>query len=342
MQHPSRLKISSPTGDTMKFGTIFEAGKRVAVIQGADGGPRRLAEVCAAAKMDPVAGILDLVESGPNALPRLAAAVDGVAPVTGDIDWAPPLPNPSKILGVAFNNKELMKKAHVDPGVPNFFLKPPSALIGHGKAIVVDPDWGAVIPEPELCAIIGKRAKHIAPEQALDHVFGYTIHNDVTSHGLKFGKDSVAITYDADLARPEFYKWRHLHGDNDTDAYYVYHTRSKGTDTFGPMGPWISTVDEVEDPNDLHVRGWLDDAPFTVDHTGNYRFSIEECIAEASRYFTLEPGDMLSFGTTGKGAGRFPRGHKSLLIGEETGTIAIEIAPLGRLENPIKHQKGGA
>ncbi|MGB0504920.1 MAG: fumarylacetoacetate hydrolase family protein [Pikeienuella sp.] len=235
-----------------------------------------------------------------------------------------------------------MKKAHVDPGVPNFFLKPPSALQGHQKPIIVDPAWGAVIPEPEICAIIGKRAKHIEPATALDYVFGYMIHNDVTSHGLKFGKDSIAVTYDKDMALPEFYYWRNLNGPDDTDAFYVYHTRSKGTDTFGPMGPWITLAADVPDPNDLHVQGWLGDEPFTIDHTGNYRFSIQECIAEASRYFTLEPGDIISFGTTGKGAGRFPRGHKSLLMGEEQGTISIEITPLGRLENPIKHQKGGA
>ena len=78
------------------------------------------------------------------------------------------------------------------------------------------------------------------------------------------------------------------------------------------------------------------------DHTGNYRFSVEACIAEASRYFTLEPGDMISFGTTGKGVGRFPRGHKSLLLGETTGIVGIEIAPLGRLANPVLHQVGGA
>ncbi|MFT6307371.1 MAG: 2-keto-4-pentenoate hydratase/2-oxohepta-3-ene-1,7-dioic acid hydratase in catechol pathway [Granulosicoccus sp.] len=63
---------------------------------------------------------------------------------------------------------------------------------------------------------------------------------------------------------------------------------------------------------------------------------------EASRYFTLDPGDLISFGTTGKGTGSFPCGHKNLLMDEEQGTIGIEIAPLGHLENPIKHQKGGA
>ncbi len=325
----------------MKFGTLLIEGEPVAVICGADGNARLLGDVCKAAGLAEVTSVLALVQKGIDQ-DALAGAVDAVAPIDGPLDWSAPLPNPSKILGVAFNNVELMKKAHVDPGVPNFFLKPPSALQGHGKPIIVDPEWGAVIPEPEICAIIGKRAKHITEDQALDHVFGFVIHNDVTSHGLKFQKDSIAVTYDKDMARPEFYTWRNLNGPDDTDAFYVYHTRSKGTDTFGPMGPWITTRDAVGDPNDLYVTGWLNDEKFTSDHTGNYRFTVEECIAEASRYFTLEPGDLISFGTTGKGAGRFPRGHKSLLLGEETGVVAIEIEPLGRLENSIRHQKGGA
>ena len=78
------------------------------------------------------------------------------------------------------------------------------------------------------------------------------------------------------------------------------------------------------------------------DSTSNYRFSVEKCISEASKYFTLEAGDLISFGTTGKGAGRFPRGHKSLLLAEESGSIHISIDNLGTLSNPIKHQKGGA
>ncbi|WP_299951181.1 fumarylacetoacetate hydrolase family protein [uncultured Ruegeria sp.] len=330
----------------MKFGTIILNGTTAPVLQGNDRRVRLVSDVAALAGIQPVPDILSLIKTtqqDASVLKSLQAKADEAADFDlSTIEWAAPVTNPSKILGVAFNNKELMKKAHRDPGVPNFFLKPPSALIGHGKAIIVDPDWGAVIPEPEICAVIGKRAKHISEDQALDHVFGFMIHNDVTSHGLKFQKDSIAVTYDKDMARPEFYTWRHLNGPDDTDAYYVYHTRSKGTDTFAPMGPWITTTDVVGNPNDLHVKGTLDNETFTLDHTGNYRFTVEQCIAEASRYFTLEPGDLISFGTTGKGAGRFPRGHKSLLIGEEQGTIGIEIEPLGRLENPIRHQKGGA
>ena len=98
----------------------------------------------------------------------------------------------------------------------------------------------------------------------------------------------------------------------------------------------------MPDPNNLNVVGYLDNEIFTEDHTSNYRFSVEKCISEASKYFTLEAGDLISFGTTGKGAGRFPRGHKSLLLGEQTGSIHISIDNLGTLSNPIKHQKGGA
>lgn len=330
----------------MKFGTIIQNNQPLTIFRSAAGSIHRLndaAKELGLALPDQLSGIIADSVANPDLLAKLEDVSASLAALQeADLNWAPPLQNPSKILGVAFNNKELMKKAHRDPGVPNFFLKPPSCLQAHNKPIIVDPDWGAVIPEPELCAVIGKRAKHIEPEQAINHIFGYLIHNDVTSHGLKFQKDSIAVTYDRDMARPEFYTWRNLNGPDDTDAYYVYHTRSKGTDTFGPMGPWITTANEIANPNDLTVVGRLDDEVFTEDHTGNYRFSIEECIAEASRYFTLEPGDLISFGTTGKGAGRFPRGHKSLLIGEEQGAISIEIAPLGRLSNPIKHQKGGA
>lgn len=328
----------------MKFGTRYIGDREQAIVLGNDGQARTLSDVTLAAGLGAIGSMLELV----NLCAEQSGLLNKLKPETvsgfplEEIDWAPPLPNPSMMLNVAFNNRELMKKAHVDPGVPNFFLKPPSCMIGNGKPIIVDPDWGAVIPEPEVCAVIGRRAKHISEEDALDYVFGFLIHNDVTSHGLKFTKDSIAVTYDADMARPEFYRWRRLHGDNDTDAYYVYHTRSKGTDTFGPMGPWITTIDEIADPNDLHVTGSIDGAVFTRDHTGNYRFTIQQCIAEASRYFTLRPGDLLSFGTTGKGNAEFPRGHKSVLIGERQGTIAIEIEPLGRLQNPIRHQKGGA
>ena len=330
----------------MKFGTINEKGGNQIVVKVDEEHACKLTELEQLANIDCGQSILELIKiigKKKDPLLQLQKTLSHAKKIKiSDFDWLPPIQNPSKILGVAFNNVELMRKVHRDPGVPNFFLKPPSSLQGHNKPIIVDPNWGAVIPEPEICAVISTKAKHVPPEKALNYVFGFLIHNDVTSHGLKFQKDSIAITYESDLARPEFYTWRNLNGPNDTDAFYVYHTRSKGTDTFGPMGPWITTADEIKNPNKLSVTGSINGELFTEDHTSNYRFTIEECISEASSYFTLEPGDLISFGTTGKGTDKFPRGHKSLLIGEQKGVISIRIEKLGQLSNPIKHQKGGA
>ena len=330
----------------MKFGTINVKGQNQIVVKVDEEHACKLTELEQLANIDCGQSILELIKiigKKKDPLLQLQKTLSHAKKIKiSDFDWLPPIQNPSKILGVAFNNVELMRKVHRDPGVPNFFLKPPSSLQGHNKPIIVAPNWGAVIPEPEICAVISTKAKHVPPEKALNYVFGFLIHNDVTSHGLKFQKDSIAITYESDLARPEFYTWRNLNGPNDTDAFYVYHTRSKGTDTFGPMGPWITTADEIKNPNKLSVTGSINGELFTEDHTSNYRFTIEECISEASSYFTLEPGDLISFGTTGKGTDKFPRGHKSLLIGEQKGVISIRIEKLGQLSNPIKHQKGGA
>lgn len=137
----------------MKFGTIFENGLAVAILRGSDGNARQIAEAGSKAGIVCVGGMLEIVaRSGTDdRLPgRLAEAAETVKGFDLDgVDWASPLPNPSKILGVAFNNKVLMKKTHRDPGVPMFFLKPPSALQGHGRSIVVDPEWGEVMPEPD-------------------------------------------------------------------------------------------------------------------------------------------------------------------------------------------------
>lgn len=328
----------------MKFATARQNGGQDRLWLLSDESAIDLTHALAAQCEFPPRDVGELVEQI-AASPELRSAIEALDTADGvplsTLTYAAPVRRPSKILCVAFNNKELMKSAHKDPGVPNFFLKPPSCLIGHGDTVEVDPNWGPTIPEPEICAIIGKRARNISEDEALDHVFGWTIIDDITSHGLKFQKDSIAVTYAPDLAHPEFYKWRNLTSPDDTDVFYVYHTRSKGADTFGPVGPWVTTADVVGDPNGLSVVADLDGEVFARDNTANYRFSIQTAIAEASRFFTLEPGDMMSFGTTGKGEGRFPRGHKSLLLNKITGRIGITIDKLGRLEHDVVHVDTG-
>ena len=253
-------------------------------------------------------------------------------------EWLPPQPDPRKILGVAFNNRRIRNDVHVDPGVPNFFLKSASCLIGHRQSVIVRPYYGNTIPEPELCAIIGRPAKDVSAATALEHVFGYSIIDDITSHGMKFAMDSVATTRAAELMRPEYLAWRRRRSEDDTDLFFVYHTRSKNSDTFGPMGPWITTADEIADPGDLRLRAWVDGELFSDDTTARYTFSVAQLIAEASRFFTLEPGDIISCGTAAKGTERFPHAHRSVLLQERECRIDIELEGLGTLTHFVRHE----
>lgn len=328
----------------MKLGSIIHRGEETVIAQISGDRAVSLAEAYSAAGLgESPATIQALIEGGGDALDRARQAIEGQPREGASVidsaaaDWLAAQPRPSKIFGVAFNNRGLMQTAHKDPGVPNFFLKPPSSLTGHLKPIEIRGYYGMTIPECELAAVIGKRGKDIAVDQALEHVFGYTIMNDVTSHEMKFGMDSIAVTRPREIWAPYMSAWRHTHGDDDRDLYFVYHARSKGADTFGPCGPWLTTADEVADPNSLEVKAWIDGEQFAIDNTSSYRFTIQEVIAEASRFFTLEPGDLFSFGTTAKGVGRFPHAHRNVDISRVTGTIEIEIAGLGRLANPVLH-----
>ena len=330
----------------MKFGSIILDGRETVIVRSGRHGAVALEALYSHAGCgDPPATLQELIAGGETELARARRAARNAQDLqpldTRAVDWLPAQPHASKIFGVAFNNRALMRTAHKDPGVPNFFLKPPSSLQGHGKPIEIRDYYGATIPECELAAVIGRRGKDVAASAALDHVFGYTIMNDVTSHEMKFGMDSVAVTRPPEIWSPYMSAWRNSHGEDDRDLYFVYHARSKGADTFGPCGPWLTTADEVPDPNSLEIRAWVDGEQFAVDSTSSYRFTIQEVIAEASRFFTLEPGDLFSFGTTAKGVGRFPHAHRNVDLSKRTGTIEIEIEGLGRLANPVIHVATG-
>ena len=340
----------------MQLGSILVGDRETVIVNAGDGRAATLRDFYAAAGLGTGPDTINaLIESGAAEWSRIRKAFQDLTAFrqktrsgpcsetwpglldTNSADWLPVNPRPGKIFGVAFNNRALMRTAHKDPGVPNFFLKPPSSLQGHGKPIEIRDCYGATIPECELAAVIGRRGKDVATSEALDHVFGYTIMNDVTSHEMKFGMDSVAVTRPPEIWSPYMSAWRNSHGEDDRDLYFVYHARSKGADTFGPCGPWLTTADEVPDPNSLEIRAWVDGEQFAVDSTSSYRFTIQEVIAEASRFFTLEPGDLFSFGTTAKGVGRFPHAHRNVDLSKRTGTIEIEIEGLGRLANPVIH-----
>lgn len=271
---------------------------------------------------------------------RQAISQGGGVPLNNITKWCPPVKRPSKILGVAINNKIGQKVAFRPFADPAFFFKPSSSLIGHGEPVIVKRSYGITHPEPELAVVIGKGGSAIPESEALSHVFGYTIINDVTSPGLK-EKDSIELVSPnagGGGAYSKLLKWRNVRDeDHARSNYLTYHARSKGTDTFGPIGPWIVTADEIADPNALAINSFDNDTAVFVDSSANLTFSVQRVIAHASAYMTLQPGDIIHCGTSMQAAPNGPfRGltdwDLQLTDGRE---MNITIDGIGTLSNPV-------
>lgn len=170
---------------------------------------------------------------------------------------------PTKIICVGRNYVAHAKEHDAEvPEVPLIFLKPPSTLIAHGDTIYLPPQSQRVEHEAELVVVIGKQGRWIPPEEARDHIFGYTIANDVTARDLQF-RDG---------------QW----------------TRGKGFDTFCPLGPWIETV---FDPADALITCHVNDEMRQMSSTRDMVFNVHQLIAFTSSVMTLEVGDLLLTGT---------------------------------------------
>ena len=274
----------------------------------------------------------ELIAGRPESLATIAAAaskaedsgLDALAVIPDA--WYPPVRHPGKVLAVAMNNSASNERKISAPDHPAFFLKPPSCLIGHGDAIRIRPYYGSVHPEPELALVVGRRARDVAPEEALDFVFGYTIFNDITSNGMR--------------AEDRFHYWA-VYADPDNpdetkrvEQHLSYAARYKGTDTFGVLGPWLVTADEAGDPDDLHVECRVGGEVIADDSTRYYNFKVAEVLSFISQFQTLEPGDVVSLGTAFKpGAGRKSIHHANFQT--VPGPVSVSIEGLGRQENPV-------
>jgi len=240
--------------------------------------------------------------------------------------WHPPVRHPGKILAVAMNNSASNERKISAPDHPAFFLKPSSCLVGHGEAIRIRPYYGSVHPEPELALVIGKRTRDVEPDDALDSVYGYTIFNDITSNGMR--------------AEDRFHYWA-IYADPDNpdqtkkvEQHLSYAARYKGTDTFGALGPWLVTRDEIENPDNLHVECQVGGETIADDNTRYYNFKVAEVISFISQFHTLEPGDVISLGTAFKpGAGR--KSIHQANFQTVAGPVSVSIEGLGRQENPV-------
>jgi 2-keto-4-pentenoate hydratase/2-oxohepta-3-ene-1,7-dioic acid hydratase in catechol pathway len=187
-------------------------------------------------------------------------------------------------------------------------MKPTTAIIGTGDAIRVPPSTGFADWELELAVVIGKQGRDLTPQQAAAHIAGYTIFNDISARQLAFRQD---------LPQQE--------GD-----YYFDWLVGKWLDTFGPMGPWLTTADEIAAADNLSMKLWYNGGLQQDANTGQMIFSPAEAIAFISQFITLEPGDVISTGTpAGVGASKKLR----LNPGDH---IRGEIEGLGVLENRVE------
>ncbi len=210
---------------------------------------------------------------------------------------------PGKILAIGLNYADHARETGKEPPAnPLIFAKLTSAVIGPNEAIT----WRESVTkevdyEAELAVIIGKRAKDVPEDEAMSHVFGYTIANDVSARDLQFGPDG---------------QW----------------TRAKGLDTFCPLGPWIVTADEIPDPHALRIKTQLNNKKMQDGTTGDMVFKIPALIAYITKHITLEPGDVILTGTPA-GVGRVRKPAVYLKDGDK---VTVHIDGIGDLANSCR------
>jgi 2-keto-4-pentenoate hydratase/2-oxohepta-3-ene-1,7-dioic acid hydratase in catechol pathway len=223
-----------------------------------------------------------------------------------------PVPRPPKILCMAGNYAEHWREGGLEAPpkqnhTPEVFVKPVTTIVGPGAAVrLPGPLCTKVDYEGELAVVIGRSAKNVSVERALDHVGGYANFDDISGREL-----NVDVVRQAS-ARTGYFDW--LNG--------------KWFDTFGPLGPYLS-VGEIANPQDLAIQTRVNGTVRQSASTGDMIFTIAETITWISRFVTLQPGDVIATGTP-SGVGATTETY--LQAGD---VVEVEVAGLGVLRNPV-------
>lgn len=197
--------------------------------------------------------------------------------IADDVRLGSPLCRPSKIVCVGLNYaKHAAESGMAIPKEPVLFFKATSSIIGPNDTVVIPKgstksDW-----EVELAIVIGKKASYVSEENALDHVAGYVLHNDISERAFQLEREG---------------QW----------------VKGKSCDTFAPLGPFIATKDEIKNPNDLNLWLKLNGKMMQNSSTSDFVFNVQEVVSYISQFMTLLPGDIISTGTPfGVGLGLTP------------------------------------
>ena len=208
---------------------------------------------------------------------------------------------PGKIVAIGLNYLDHIRESNLPrPEQPLVFAKFPSSVTGPRDPIVIDAALTAQVDwEVELGVVVGRRLRNVAADAALDHVFGYTVGNDVSARDVQFSES----------------QW----------------TRGKSFDTFCPLGPVVVTRDEIPDPQALALRTRVNGEVVQDSSTAEMLFGVAELLAFCSRSFTLEPGDLLLTGTPW-GCGYFMDPPRLLRAGD---LVECEVERIGALRNAV-------
>jgi 2-keto-4-pentenoate hydratase/2-oxohepta-3-ene-1,7-dioic acid hydratase in catechol pathway len=210
-----------------------------------------------------------------------------------------PIPRPPKFICVGLNYRDHAAETRAEiPKVPTIFSKFNNVVIAPGEPIVLPRASQQVDYEAEFAFVIGRGGRHIPASRAMEHVFSYTIVNDVTARDYQ----------------------------RATSQWLM----GKTFDTFGPMGPWLVTADDIADPHALNISLEIGGEKLQNSNTRELIFTIPELIEYISTAVTLEPGDVVSTGTPA-GVGFVRKPPRFLKPGEE---VVVRIEGIGELRNP--------
>ena len=239
-----------------------------------------------------------------------------------DITLLAPVPRPGKILAAIVNTRGMLGGRDVTLERPRIDMKAPSTVVGPGVEI-----WGpnvGIRPEVELAAIVGRRISRATIADARSALFGYTVLNDVTAPA-----DSREDAYEA-------YRRDKKTGEIKKSTLRGPLFRSKNHDTFCPMGPWITTPEEIKDWSNLRMTTRFDGTLVQEGSTSEYIFDAADISSYISTFLTLEPGDVVSCGSIGwtkEALGNLD--PTEYLLPLRKGTLALEIEGVGKLLNPV-------
>ena len=198
--------------------------------------------------------------------------------ISRDIRLGPPVARPSKIICIGLNYSDHAKESNMSlPAEPVIFFKATTAIVGPNDNLVIPKNSTKTDWEVELGVVIGKKTSYIDEKDALDHVAGYLLHNDYSEREFQLERSG---------------QW----------------VKGKSCDSFAPLGPWLSTKDEIDDVNNLRLWLTVNGQMMQDGNTKNLVFNIPKLVSYLSQFMTLLPGDVISTGTpAGVGLGQKPQ-----------------------------------